>query len=87
MSSILLVTSSPRGPASHSSRIAGELVRSLQERAPGSRLVGRDRAAAPLPHIGGDFALGSRTAPEDRSAAQAATVAVSDAAVDELLAR
>ncbi len=86
MRSILLVTSSPRGPASHSSRIAGELVRDLQAGAPGSTVTLRDLAADPLPHIGADFAIGSRAPAADRTASQAAAVAVSDAAVAELLA-
>lgn len=86
MSEILLVTSSPRGAASHSSRIAGELARSLQQANPGSRLVQRDLAVQPLPHIGTDFAAGIHAPAEQRSAGQAAAVAASDAVVAELLA-
>ncbi|MEQ8344226.1 MAG: FMN-dependent NADH-azoreductase [Sneathiellaceae bacterium] len=86
MSEILLVTSSPRGTASHSSRIAGELARGLQAASPGSRLAVRDLAAQPLPHIGSDFAAGIHAPADTRSAAQAQAVASSDAAVAELLA-
>ncbi|HZD26516.1 MAG TPA: FMN-dependent NADH-azoreductase [Alphaproteobacteria bacterium] len=86
MSNILLVTSSPRGQASHSSRLAGELAESLQRSRPGSRVVRRDLAAQPLPHIDGHFAGGIGTPEAERSEAQQRAVAASDAAVDELLA-
>lgn len=86
MSSILLVTSSPRGDASHSTRIATELAARLRAARPGAALVTRDLAREPLPHITPAFASGIYTPAEQRNAAQAAAVAPSDAAVDELLA-
>jgi len=86
MTSILLVTSSPRGAASHSSRIARDLAAKLQAAAPGATLVTRDLAAEPLPHIDTDFASGLFTPEGQRTEAQARAVAVSDAMVDELLA-
>ena len=49
MSSILLVTSSPRGAASHSTRVATELAAKLREANPNSTLVVRDLVADPLP--------------------------------------
>lgn len=86
MTSILLVTSSPRGDASHSTRIATELAENLRARAPGATLVTRDLARNPLPHVDDAFTGGIFTPPEQRSPAQSAAVAQSDAAVDELLA-
>lgn len=86
MSSILLITSSPRGEASHSTRLATELAEKLVAARPGNTLVKRDLAREPLPHITPDFASGIFTAPESRSAAQARVVVASDAAADELLA-
>lgn len=86
MSSILLITSSPRGDQSHSTRIATDLAEKLAARTPGTALVRRDLAANPLPHIGTDFASGIYTAPEQRTPAQARAVAVSDDLVDELFA-
>lgn len=86
MSSILLVTSSPRGDASHSSRVATELAQSLRDAAPGGTLAVRDLAREPLPHIDPAFATGIRAAAGERDAGQARAIAVSDAAVDELLA-
>jgi len=86
MPSILLVTSSPRGDASHSTRVATELAESLRAAAPGSTLVSRDLARNPLPHIDPVFASGIHTPAEQRSTGQVNAVAASDAAVDELLA-
>lgn len=85
MSSILLVTSSPRGDASHSTRVATELAQRLAA-TPGSTLAVRDLARDPLPNIDAAFASGIGKPAGERSAAQAAAVAASDAAVDELLA-
>ncbi|MCX8281961.1 FMN-dependent NADH-azoreductase [Phyllobacterium sp. 0TCS1.6C] len=86
MSSILLVTSSPRGDASHSTRIARDFARRLQAGLPNSELVTRDLASDPLPHIDADFASGIYTPAEARTPAQQAVVARSDALVDELFA-
>lgn len=86
MSSILLVTSSPRGDASHSTRVATELAESLRAATPGSTLSIRDLARDPLPHIDPAFASGIYTPAEQRDAGQVRAVAASDAAVDELLA-
>lgn len=84
--SILLVTSSPRGGASHSTRIATELAHRLQEADPSASLVVRDLAAHPLPHIDSDYAAGIYTPPEKRNARQTELVSASDTAVDELFA-
>lgn len=86
MSRILLVTSSPRGADSQSTRFARDLVRSLQAQAPGSAVVLRDVAAEPLPHIGTDFVTALAIPAEARTPVQARAVAASDAAVEELLA-
>lgn len=84
--SILLVTSSPRGTASHSTRIATDLAHKLQAAHPSASLVVRDLAAQPLPHIATDYASGIYTPAENRTPRQAEVVSVSDTAVDELLA-
>lgn len=86
MSNILLVTSSPRGSASISTKVAVELADRLKAASPGSQIVHQDLVAQPLPHIVPDYASGIYTAPGARSAAQAELVAVSDGVVDELLA-
>ncbi|UXN61216.1 FMN-dependent NADH-azoreductase [Phyllobacterium zundukense] len=86
MSSILLVTSSPRGAASHSTRVATELANKLQAKTPGAKIVTRDLANNPLPHIDADYASGIYTPVESRSVQQQNVVGVSDAVVDELFA-
>lgn len=86
MSSILLITSSPRAEASHSTRIATELAKSLAAAKPGSEINPRDLAAHPLPHIDAVFTSGITTPKEQRTPEQARAVAVSDGVVDEVLA-
>jgi FMN-dependent NADH-azoreductase len=86
MSSILLVTSSPRGAASHSTRVATDLALKLRDADPRQRIVIRDLVAEPLPHIDSDYASGIYTPAEARSQRQADAVAVSDAVLDELFA-
>lgn len=86
MSNILFVTSSPRGEQSHSSRVASKLVDRLVGADPQAVVTRRDLHSDPLPHIGEAFAIGSRKPAEARTADEAEVVAVSDAAVDELLA-
>ena len=86
MSSILLVTGSTRGDDSLSNKIARQLADDLSAKAAASTVVERDLARAPLPHIGSDFSSAIRLQPEERTPAQAEAIAVSDGAVDELLA-
>jgi len=85
MSRILFVTSSPRGAASLSTKVATALVDRLQAQSPGV-VVRRDLAAAPLPHIGEDFLAAQALAAEARSPAQQAALALSDTLVQELFA-
>jgi FMN-dependent NADH-azoreductase len=86
MSNILLVTSSPRGEASLSTKIATDLAERLSAVLPASSIARRDLVANPLPHIEPDYASGIYTAADARTPHQAEVVAVSDSAVDELLA-
>lgn len=84
--SILLVTSSPRGAASHSTRIATDLAEKLHAADPTGGLVVRDLVANPLPHIDADYSTGIYTPAEARTPRQAEVVGISDAVLDELLA-
>jgi FMN-dependent NADH-azoreductase len=86
MSQILLVTTSPRGSDSYSNQIARALVAKLQAETPGAKLVARDFAAAPLPHVGEDYVVGRMLPVEQRNAGQAASVALSDTLIAELFA-
>ncbi|MGM4980788.1 MULTISPECIES: FMN-dependent NADH-azoreductase [Rhizobium] len=85
MSSILLLTSSPRSD-SLSTKIATELADKIKAQNPGKTIVHRDLSSAPLPHIDELFTGAIRTPAEARTAEQAEAVKVSDALVDELLA-
>ncbi|ACM26349.1 FMN-dependent NADH-azoreductase [Agrobacterium sp. SHOUNA12C] len=85
MSSILLLTSSPRAD-SLSTKIATELADKIKAQNPGKTIVHRDLSSAPLPHIDELFTGAIRTPADARTAEQAEAVKVSDALVDELLA-
>ncbi|MDI7865081.1 FMN-dependent NADH-azoreductase [Rhizobiaceae bacterium n13] len=83
--SILLVTASPRGESSLSTKLANDLANKLQAR-DGGDIVRRDVGANPLPHIDGVFAAAINKPADARNAAEADAVAISDKLVDELLA-
>ncbi len=86
MSKVLLVTSSPRGDASHSRSIARSLVDKLTSGDPKSTVVVRDLFREPLPHIGEDLVSALGAPPESRTPAQSAAIALSDRLVAELFA-
>ncbi|MBB5885547.1 FMN-dependent NADH-azoreductase [Xanthomonas sp. LMG 8992] len=81
----LLVTSSPRGADSLSTRFATEIAEGIQARSGGSLTV-RDLAANPPPHITSAYIQGRILPPEDRTPEQAEAVEVAQALVDELQA-
>jgi FMN-dependent NADH-azoreductase len=84
VSNILLITSSPRGDASYSTRIARTLAEKLASRGENSKLTVRDLTAQPLPHIDDTFAVARGTPPERLSPPQKAVLGLSDALVAEL---
>ena len=85
MSRILLVTSSPRGAASYSSKIASLLAK--RQAGGDSRTIHvRDLNHDPIAHIDEDFVIGRDTAPRDRTPAQRAAVERSDHLIKEVLA-
>src|SRR5438128_3056157 len=86
MSSILHVSSSPRGSASYSNQVAARVVRELQQADPLATVTVRDLAHDPLPHIDDDFVAATRSADGPRTEKQRAILAQSDALVDELFA-
>ncbi len=83
MNHTLLVTSSPRGADSLSTRFAAEIAEGIQARAGGTLAV-RDLAANPPPHIAPAYIQGRILPPEERTLEQAAAVQVAQAFVDEL---
>ncbi|MBA8843510.1 FMN-dependent NADH-azoreductase [Falsochrobactrum ovis] len=86
MSSILLVTSSPRGNESLSSKFAIDLANQLADRLPSAAIVHRDIGSHPVPHLDEVTTTAIRKPAEARNAEEAAAVAYSDQLVDELLA-
>ncbi len=85
MSSILLVTSSPRGSESLSNAIATDLAEKFAAQN-GGALVRRDLVETQLDHVDGAFTAAIRKAPDARTAEEAEAVALSDALVAELMA-
>jgi len=83
---ILHVTSSPRGSASYSNRVATNVLDELTARNPGATVTVRDLARDPLPHIGDDFVAVTRGPKGPQTDAQRALLARSDELVDELFA-
>jgi FMN-dependent NADH-azoreductase len=85
MSSILLVTSSPR-PESLSTKVASDLVEKLREKHADTAVVHRDLGAKPIAHLDTVTTSAIRKQAADRTPEEAAAVAESDELVAELLA-
>ena len=79
----LLVTSSPRGAESLSTRFATEIAEGIQARA-GGKLIVRDLVANPPPHIASAYIQGRVMSPGDRTPAQVEAVRGAQELVDEL---
>jgi FMN-dependent NADH-azoreductase len=83
---ILHITSSPRGGASYSSRVAAQVIDDISARNPGTSVTVRDVARDPLPHIDDDFVIATKSPDGPQTERQRALLAQSDALVDELFA-
>src|SRR5260370_3672567 len=86
MTNILYLTSSPRGGASYSSRVAARVLEELRRAHPRAGVIVRDLAKDPVAHIDEDFVTGIFVAADRLNAEQRGRLAGSDALVDELLA-
>lgn len=86
MSSILLVTSSPRGADSLSTRIASEFVDKLKAQNPAATVAHRDLGVNPIAHLDTVTTSAIKKQPADRTADETAAVVESDALTAELLA-
>lgn len=84
MSTLLHVSASPRGAASISRRIAGDLVQELCAAAPMLRVVERDLAARPVPFPDATFAAASLRPEASRDDADRAALALSETLIAEL---
>lgn len=86
MTTILKLNSSIYSDAGASSQLAAQFVTALREREPGARVIERDLAREPLPHLDAARFQAFLTKPEERTAEQADVAGVSDALIDELRA-
>src|SRR5437868_6005139 len=86
MANILLVTSSPRGSQSYSSRIAEKVVSDLRGEDPDALVMVRDLAKAPLPYVDEDFVAATRGQEGPQTPRQEAILTRSDELIDELAA-
>ena len=83
---ILHVTSSARGNASYSNRVASQVIDELSTRNPGANVAVRNLARDPLPHIDDDFVAATKSPTGPQTERQRAQLAQSDALVDQLSA-
>lgn len=84
MSRILLITSSPRGADSLSTRFASDLAHRLSEKHPDSTLTVRDLYAHPLAHINEAYVIGRTLSRETRTPEQSEAVGLAETLVAEL---
>jgi FMN-dependent NADH-azoreductase len=83
---ILHITSSSRGAASYSSRVAANVIAEITGRTHGATVKVRDLAHDPLPHIDDDFVVATRSPAGPQTDKQRGQLALSNALVDELFA-
>jgi FMN-dependent NADH-azoreductase len=69
---------------SYSTKVGRSLAEELAATHPGTRIVVRDLASDPLPHIGADFLSGLVAPAESRTVAQTAAVTLSDDIISEV---
>jgi FMN-dependent NADH-azoreductase len=84
MKTLLEIRSSIHSAQGHSSRLADRFVAKWRAAHPGGRVIVRDLAQAPVPHLDANRFGALIAKPEERTAEQAATVGCSDALVAEL---
>jgi FMN-dependent NADH-azoreductase len=84
MSTLLLVQTSLYGAQGQSSQLAERFVADWRKRNPGGRVIVRDLAEDPAPHLTAERFQAFSTAPEDRTPRQQEVVEYSDALIAEL---
>ena len=84
MSTLLKINASLFSANGQSSQLAERFAAAWQASHPGSRIVERDLAANPVPHLDGARFMAFVAKPEERSAEQQAVVDFSDALIAEL---
>ncbi len=86
MPTLLQINASLFSADGQSSRLADRFVADWRARHPGGRVIVRDLASAPIPHLDAERFGAFLAKPDARTAAQAAVIAESDALIDELRA-
>jgi len=86
MKTLLKIQSSLFGANGHSSRLVDEFAAQWLANNPGGRVVTRDLAQQPVPHLSAERIQAFATPPADRSEAQQAVTDYSDALIAELQA-
>lgn len=86
MKTLLQINASLFSADGQSSRLAARYAGQWREANPGSRVVVRDLAAEPVPHLTAERFQAFLAKPDERTAEQKAIVAQSDALIDELAA-
>lgn len=86
MATILHINSSVRHQGSHSRSLTAEFLASWQAAHPSDRIIERDLASDPVPHLSEQMVGAFFTPEEQRTAVQSSTVQLSDVLVDELMA-
>lgn len=86
MTHILKIDSSIHSQGAQSTRLAQEFVDAVRERTPEVRVVERDLARDPVPHLDAARFQAFLTKPEERTEEQRAVAAFSDALIDEIRA-
>src|SRR5690349_17257354 len=81
---LLHVDSSIQGERSVSRRLTARAAAHWQATHPGGTVTYRDLAARPVPHFDAETGLARMVAPEQRTPAQAASVALSVELIDEI---
>ncbi len=84
MSHLLFVTSSMFGPNSKSRQIGSEFIESWRAAHPDLRVVERDLAAAPPPHVNGEQFAAFLTGADERSPVQRDLARAADGLIEEL---
>ncbi len=84
MKTLLQLKSSLFSSNGQSSRLADEFIAAWRETHPGAKIIVRDLAKDPVPHLDAERFAALLARPEDRTSAQAAVVEQSDALIEEL---
>jgi len=85
MSTILVVTASPRGDRSVSRALTSAFAEFWSERHPDDRIFLRDIGHHPVPHVSEPWVIGAFAAPDEQTPESQGAIAVSDSLVEEFL--